>query len=327
MLFMNQLLYFGLALGLTAAATTSHAQSVGVGTTTPNASAALDVQSTTQGLLVPRMTASQRIGISNAATGLLVYQTDAPGAGAGAGTTAGFYFYDGSAWASLSGSGSGTTLPSQSGNAGKALTTDGSSSVWSGYPVMPMTKATRDALSSPAVGQTVYQTDDYPGLYTFVGKDNAGAANSTGWRCMSGDGPVTVYSYGTITSSTTLASVTVNLDASQHTIYVNGTWDNATVRPTFYLPNPTTCKGRRYRFVVRNATSTALTSGPTAQRYGYYATILYNDAASPPSKYPISLGPTTAPSSQAGDGRATEVFSDGTAWYEILTDTDTQTQW
>lgn len=33
---------------------------VGVGTTTPNASAALDVQSTTQGMLVPRMTKAQR---------------------------------------------------------------------------------------------------------------------------------------------------------------------------------------------------------------------------------------------------------------------------
>lgn len=58
-----------------------------------HASAMLDVTSTTQGVLVPRMTASQRGSISSPATGLLVYQTDA---------TAGFYFYNGSAWASLS---------------------------------------------------------------------------------------------------------------------------------------------------------------------------------------------------------------------------------
>ena len=49
---------------------------VGIGTTTPNASAALDVQSTTQGMLVPRMTAAQRGLIGTPATGLLVYQTD-----------------------------------------------------------------------------------------------------------------------------------------------------------------------------------------------------------------------------------------------------------
>lgn len=62
------------------------AQSVGVNTPTPHASAALDVTSTTQGVLVPRMTSTQRGLIAAPATGLLVYQTDAP---------AGFYFYNG----------------------------------------------------------------------------------------------------------------------------------------------------------------------------------------------------------------------------------------
>lgn len=62
------------------------------GSTADN-SALLDVKSTTQGILVPRMNAQQRGLISNPATGLLVYQTD--------GTT-GFYFYNGTAWTSLS---------------------------------------------------------------------------------------------------------------------------------------------------------------------------------------------------------------------------------
>jgi hypothetical protein len=39
--------------------------SVGIGTTTPNASAALDIQSTSKGVLVPRMTTAQRNAISN----------------------------------------------------------------------------------------------------------------------------------------------------------------------------------------------------------------------------------------------------------------------
>jgi hypothetical protein len=50
----------------------------GIGTTTPDASAKLDISSTTKGLLAPRMTAAQKIAISLPATGLLVYQTDAP---------------------------------------------------------------------------------------------------------------------------------------------------------------------------------------------------------------------------------------------------------
>ena len=46
---------------------------VGIGTVTPDESAILDVSSTTQGFLLPRMNEAQRDGISNPATGLLIY--------------------------------------------------------------------------------------------------------------------------------------------------------------------------------------------------------------------------------------------------------------
>ena len=52
-----------------------HAQSVGVGTQTPDPSAALDVKSTNQGFLPPRMTTAQRNAISNKAAGLVIYNT------------------------------------------------------------------------------------------------------------------------------------------------------------------------------------------------------------------------------------------------------------
>ena len=67
---------------------TTYAQ-VGIGTTTPDASSALDITSTTQGFLPPRMTETQRDAISSPATGLMIYQTDG---------TAGFYYYNGSSW-------------------------------------------------------------------------------------------------------------------------------------------------------------------------------------------------------------------------------------
>ncbi|WP_347268994.1 tail fiber domain-containing protein [Paracoccus sp. (in: a-proteobacteria)] len=67
----------------------SQAQNVGIGTTTPDASAQLDISSTTSGLLAPRMTKAQRDAITTPATGLLIYQTD---------KTHGFYYYDGSTW-------------------------------------------------------------------------------------------------------------------------------------------------------------------------------------------------------------------------------------
>ncbi|MBD0831783.1 hypothetical protein [Aestuariibaculum sediminum] len=51
-----------------------HAQ-VGIGTTNPDPSSVLDISSTSQGILVPRMTTAERIAINNPATGLLVYDT------------------------------------------------------------------------------------------------------------------------------------------------------------------------------------------------------------------------------------------------------------
>lgn len=65
---------------------------VGIGTNSPNASAILDLSSTTKGVLIPRMTAAQKAAISGPTTGLLIYQTDAP---------SDFYYYNGSSWISL----------------------------------------------------------------------------------------------------------------------------------------------------------------------------------------------------------------------------------
>jgi streptogramin lyase len=68
------------------------AQSVGIGTTTPHGSARLEINSTTQGILIPTLTTTQRNAISNPATGLLVFQTNG---------TPGFYYYTGVMWINL----------------------------------------------------------------------------------------------------------------------------------------------------------------------------------------------------------------------------------
>lgn len=49
---------------------------VGVGTDNPESSAILDVESTSKGMLLPRMTSAQRNVIYNPAEGLLIYNTD-----------------------------------------------------------------------------------------------------------------------------------------------------------------------------------------------------------------------------------------------------------
>jgi hypothetical protein len=69
-------------------------QSLAINTdgSTANASAMLDVKSTTKGLLIPRMTTAQRTAIATPATGLQVYDTDLNL----------LYFYNGSSWTGLS---------------------------------------------------------------------------------------------------------------------------------------------------------------------------------------------------------------------------------
>lgn len=49
---------------------------VGIGTTTPDNSSILEVESTSQGILVPRLTTAQENAITTPATGLLIYNTD-----------------------------------------------------------------------------------------------------------------------------------------------------------------------------------------------------------------------------------------------------------
>lgn len=71
--------------------------SVGVGTATPLASAALDVTSTTKGFLAPRMTTTERNAITSPATGLLIYNT-----------SLNFYqVYNGTSWTSVGGGATG----------------------------------------------------------------------------------------------------------------------------------------------------------------------------------------------------------------------------
>ena len=67
------------------------AQNVGIGTTTPNSKAALEINSTTRGLLIPSMTTSQRLAIATPPNGLMVYDTE----------RSSFYHYTGTTWSAI----------------------------------------------------------------------------------------------------------------------------------------------------------------------------------------------------------------------------------
>jgi hypothetical protein len=94
------------------------AQSVGIGTATPDASAMLDVNAANKGLLIPRValvSLSDAVTIPSPATSLLVYNTNAALPGG-----VGFYYNSGKGsaiWVKLlSGSGAGWSVTGNAGN-------------------------------------------------------------------------------------------------------------------------------------------------------------------------------------------------------------------
>jgi hypothetical protein len=120
-LFSNRL---QLAALLLAAPLIARAQTggVGIGTTAPNPAAALDVSSTTKGLLLPRLSLAQRQALGSGSiaapvAGLVIYQTD---------NTPGLYAYDGAGWVRLGADNLGNHTATQALNLqGNALTGSG----------------------------------------------------------------------------------------------------------------------------------------------------------------------------------------------------------
>jgi hypothetical protein len=98
--------YFLALAALSLVSTAAITQNVAINGTgaAPAASAMLDVSSTTQGILIPRMSTAQRTAIAAPATGLRVYDT----------TTGGFWFYDGTIWVQETNSGLGWLLTGNS---------------------------------------------------------------------------------------------------------------------------------------------------------------------------------------------------------------------
>lgn len=135
---------------------------VGIGTNNPHPSAVLDLESTNQGVLLPRVALTgtgDTSTIASPATSLMVYNTATAG-----GLTPGFHYWDGTAWATL---GTNTLnslidIPGGTPNDGDILTYDATTSKW--------TSISRDGLRD-LIQQPEFSVS-YPGE-TNVG--NAGA--------------------------------------------------------------------------------------------------------------------------------------------------------
>ena len=75
--------------------TSARAQSVGISIAVPDNSALLELQSTTQGLLPPRLTNTEMLAVASPATGDLVYNS----------TYVNYYYFNGTIWTPIVGSG------------------------------------------------------------------------------------------------------------------------------------------------------------------------------------------------------------------------------
>ncbi len=70
------IIYYSFFISLLSLPWKSFSQNVGIGTTAPNAKAALEIKSTDKGVLFPRLTSAQRNAIASPPDGLHVYNTD-----------------------------------------------------------------------------------------------------------------------------------------------------------------------------------------------------------------------------------------------------------
>ena len=159
------------------------AQSVGIGTNSPNASAQLEIASTTKGMLLPRMTFAQRSAITTPATGLLVYQTD---------LISGFYYFNGTAWTPVSAgssqwSTSGSDIFSNnSGNVGIGISTPGSKLHIKGIPTVEANTASSGSImrmyggTAGLTGIFFYEDIATPAVKGFIGI-NHGTSGYAQW--------------------------------------------------------------------------------------------------------------------------------------------------
>jgi hypothetical protein len=121
-----------------------------IGSTSLNASAALEVTSTARGFLPPRMTSTQRGSISSPAVGLLVYQTDG---------TEGTYEYTSGGWRIINaaaGGGSGTvtsvSVVSANGFAGSVATATTTPAITLSTTITGILKGNGTAISAATAG-------------------------------------------------------------------------------------------------------------------------------------------------------------------------------
>lgn len=208
------LIFFGLQ-------TLKSQDNVGIGTSSPHASAILDLTATNKGFLPPRLTTTQRDAISSPATGLIVYNT----------TNTRYEYYTGSTWAAIISNGItsvGITLPSELSVSGSPLVANGTiSASWASQNQNLVFSSPNGSSGSPAF--RALAAADIPNLPASkitsgtlpVGQGGTGAASLNG--ILKGNGTGTVTGITAVTNQLAYWTDSSTIGGSSKLIWNNST--------------------------------------------------------------------------------------------------------
>ena len=249
---------------------------VAIGTNNPSAAAALDITSTTQGLLLPRLTYAQKMSISSPAAGLVLWCSDC-------GTRGEMQVYDGNSFVNIIGGSAALALPAissttgaysittSSATSGGIITSDGGANitargiVW-GTSTGPTIALVTKTINGTGVGTyTSTMTGLSSGVTYFV---RAYATNSIGTRYgseISFNSLQALATIGTTTAAeptgatTALSGGSIGYNGGA-TITASGVVWSTTTNPTVDLTTKTSVDASSGTFT---SSITGLTSGDT----------------------------------------------------------------
>lgn len=309
--------------------------SVGIGTTSPNSSAALDITSTTKGLLIPRMTGVQRTAIATPAPGLLVFDTD----------TKTIWTYDGTAWKNLYASGNGNfALPYsqtvntsvnafQIANQGSGAAMEGSSSNEFGIGINAKTTGSfgwaLNAVSNRPGANSIYATADSGAV--FRGENNyTGNTNTLMSLTNRGIGKTTTLQLANTTSTNANMQIAGNNLGEQLVIFQTNA---ANDKPALSISNSGTGIGINVSntsgYAIKGVTNSAIgTAGVYGQNTGAAGSgvIGTSDASNTQGVYGLSangIGVRAVSNSyravQATSANGTALYGSSTSSYALET--------
>lgn len=208
----------------------------------PNPSAMLDIKSTDGGILIPRITITQRDSIDSPATGLLVFVTD----------NNSFYFYNGTEWQSIIGS-AGNSLDAADGDPVNAVYVDNDGNVGIGTTTPGAALDINGPIWQTGTGNSVFLGDSAgvnddltDNRNVFIGY-NAGMSNTSGYGNIA-NGNFSLYSNttGDVNTANGNESLTLNTSGSFNiangyaALYSNTTGNGNVANGSYSLESNTT---------------------------------------------------------------------------------------